>query len=283
MAARLPHASQPPHSAHLAHAHPRVQPARAHTHQHSACAQATHAPPPPHPQKIGSGGTGKLTTWEGGHRVPGIASWPGRIPAGTVTNALASTLDLVPTVASIVGFPLPTDRVYDGVDLSPVLFATPSDAPHRGVGVWRDSPDLVSAAAGAVPYSGASAGAAAGPLLGGHTMLFHPDTRNGNITAVRMGQYKAMFEAIPALPCNGSSSGRAVFDPPIIFDLSADPAESTPLSPPPPGLVAQFRTAFAAMWTNITSTMQSTPDYSGGGTAASPCCNGDHVVCRCTG
>ncbi|MCP5117303.1 MAG: sulfatase-like hydrolase/transferase, partial [bacterium] len=41
---------------------------------------------------------GKGTTWEGGHRVPFLARWPGRIPAGTVTDELATSMDLLPTL-----------------------------------------------------------------------------------------------------------------------------------------------------------------------------------------
>ena len=40
----------------------------------------------------------KATDWEGGHRVPSIAVWPGRIAAGTETDQLASTLDVMPTL-----------------------------------------------------------------------------------------------------------------------------------------------------------------------------------------
>jgi arylsulfatase A-like enzyme len=59
----------------------------------------------------------KGTSWEGGTRVPFIARWPGRIPAGSVSSDLARTLDLLPTVARLVGRPLPSNRVLDGQDM----------------------------------------------------------------------------------------------------------------------------------------------------------------------
>ncbi|MBN1418095.1 MAG: sulfatase [Planctomycetes bacterium] len=65
---------------------------------------------------------GKGSTWEGGMRVPGIAWWPGRIRAGIISQAAASTLDLLPTILRIAGAPVPSDRVLDGRDLSGVLF-----------------------------------------------------------------------------------------------------------------------------------------------------------------
>ncbi len=63
---------------------------------------------------------GKGTTWEGGHRVPTIFWWPGKLKTGVVT-AMGSTLDLLPTVTTLVGGKLPAERTLDGVDLSPVL------------------------------------------------------------------------------------------------------------------------------------------------------------------
>jgi len=59
----------------------------------------------------------KGTSWEGGTRVPFIARWPGRIPAGSVSSDLARTLDLLPTVARIAGRPLPENRAIDGQDI----------------------------------------------------------------------------------------------------------------------------------------------------------------------
>ena len=63
----------------------------------------------------------KGTLWEGGHRVPAIAYWPGKIRPGTVTDQTAMTMDLLPTMAAVAGAPLPSGLTPDGVDLSPVL------------------------------------------------------------------------------------------------------------------------------------------------------------------
>jgi len=64
---------------------------------------------------------GKMTTFEGGHRVPTIFWSPMRIPMNSETNALASTIDLLPTLAALTGAPLPTDRIIDGIDISALL------------------------------------------------------------------------------------------------------------------------------------------------------------------
>ncbi len=59
----------------------------------------------------------KGSLWEGGHRVPAIASWPGKIEAGQVTHELAISLDLFPTVLEIAETPVPDDRSIDGISL----------------------------------------------------------------------------------------------------------------------------------------------------------------------
>ncbi len=67
---------------------------------------------------------GKGSTWEGGMREPAIAWWPGRIAGGVVSRELACTMDLFTTSLKLAGAAIPADRVIDGVDLAPILFAT---------------------------------------------------------------------------------------------------------------------------------------------------------------
>lgn len=64
------------------------------------------------------GGKGNL--WEGGVHVPFIARWPGVIPAGTTTDALLSSLELMPTFATVADTWTP-DAIMDGFDMLPVL------------------------------------------------------------------------------------------------------------------------------------------------------------------
>jgi arylsulfatase A-like enzyme len=59
----------------------------------------------------------KGTSWEGGTRVPFLVRWPGRIPAGSVSSGLARTLDILPTIAGIVGAKVPAGRTIDGQDI----------------------------------------------------------------------------------------------------------------------------------------------------------------------
>jgi arylsulfatase A-like enzyme len=86
---------------------------------------------------------GKTTSWEGGTRVPFIARWPGHIPAGQVSGDMAMTIDLLPTLAKLIGAQLP-DHKIDGLDIWPLLAGQPgAKNPHEayffyGVpfGVW---------------------------------------------------------------------------------------------------------------------------------------------------
>jgi len=69
---------------------------------------------------------GKHTIFEGGFRVPCLMRWPGQIPAGAVNDVMISTMDILPTVAGVVGKQLPTDRVIDGHDILSVIQDKPS-------------------------------------------------------------------------------------------------------------------------------------------------------------
>jgi arylsulfatase A-like enzyme len=63
----------------------------------------------------------KGSTWEGGMRVPCIASWPGHIPEKRVNHAIFSSIDLFPTFARLTGYQMPDDRIIDGVDQTDLL------------------------------------------------------------------------------------------------------------------------------------------------------------------
>lgn len=82
-----------------------------------------------------AGSTGGLReakggTFEGGLRVPCLVRWPGRVPAGQVCNQLASTIDLLPTLARHTGATLP-NRQLDGVDLTDLWMGNASAQPRR--------------------------------------------------------------------------------------------------------------------------------------------------------
>ena len=61
--------------------------------------------------------SGKVSTFEGGVRVPTILWGPGRVPVGKTCDKLAGTLDILPTFAALAGAAPPRDRVIDGEDI----------------------------------------------------------------------------------------------------------------------------------------------------------------------
>ncbi len=63
----------------------------------------------------------KGTLWEGGHRVPAVARYPGRIKAGSVTDQLALTIDVMSTVLDFADVPSTASLKLDGTSLVPVL------------------------------------------------------------------------------------------------------------------------------------------------------------------
>ena len=63
----------------------------------------------------------KYMTLEGGHRVPAMIRWPGRIPQNQRSDEMVSAMDIFPTIAAAVGVALPDDRKIDGYNLLPLL------------------------------------------------------------------------------------------------------------------------------------------------------------------
>ncbi|KAJ4924167.1 hypothetical protein JOQ06_000407 [Pogonophryne albipinna] len=151
---------------------------------------------------------GKSTNWEGGIRVPGILRWPGNIPAGREVDEPTSNMDLFPTVVKLSGASGPEDRVIDGHDLMDLLQGRVDRSKHE--------------------------------------FLFH--YCNAYLNAVRWhpqnssSVWKAFYFTPNFYPENGTACfhTHACFctpgfvtyhDPPLLFDLSRDQSESTPLTP----------------------------------------------------
>ena len=66
----------------------------------------------------------KRDAWEGGHRVPFIARWPGKFPQGLVTDQMTNTTDIFATLASVVGYKLKDEDATDSYDMLPALLGT---------------------------------------------------------------------------------------------------------------------------------------------------------------
>jgi arylsulfatase len=158
---------------------------------------------------------GKLTTWEGGVREPFIAWGPGKVPAGVVTNAFVTGMDLFPTFVKLAGLEMPADRTYDGQDIAQELF---QNGPGREplFFYYRNSP-------------------------GG------PYDREEQLQAVRKGRWKlhiaVSYRRQPPYPGEG--------DPPLLFDVQEDISERRNAAKRYPeivrdllGLIEQHRASF---------------------------------------
>ncbi|MFN7733919.1 MAG: sulfatase-like hydrolase/transferase [Pirellula sp.] len=158
---------------------------------------------------------------EGGHRVPFFLSWPGRIPSQHVENRLTSSLDLVPTIATIAGVKrAPDAKPLDGVDLLPFLEGARTDSPHAQL-FWRAAANyavrdgqwklIVINRAPVEQFLQVDRGDGAGLLRGGpyqgisplgqHTLLFDLDSDPGeskNLAAEhpeKVKQLQAQYDA----------------------------------------------------------------------------------------
>lgn len=91
---------------------------------------------------------GKGTCWDGGVRVPFIARWPGKIPKASVCAESAMTIDILPTVAKLIGAELPKHKI-DGLDIWPLLSGNPkAKNPHDAYFFYYEDNQLQSVMSG---------------------------------------------------------------------------------------------------------------------------------------
>ena len=95
----------------------------------------------------------KWSLFEGGIRVPFAVQWTGRLPGGIAYDQPVSALDIVPTVAAATGVPLPTDRVYDGLNVIPYLAREQVASPRTLFWRWFDLGASGPPGSGATTYA----------------------------------------------------------------------------------------------------------------------------------
>ena len=87
----------------------------------------------------------KRSLFEGGTRVPGILSWPDKLPKGLVVDTLACTSDFVPTIAHWLDLDAPEKRTLDGINLAPLIGqAITGEQPLRGKAIGFESARLAT-------------------------------------------------------------------------------------------------------------------------------------------
>lgn len=98
---------------------------------------------------IGAGGSnkpfrgGKFSNYEGGHRVPAVAWWPGKIKVGTTTDATTMAMDLLPTIMEFADISVPGTRRLDGTSMAQLMLKQ-ADFPDRKL-FWGYEPKLGTA------------------------------------------------------------------------------------------------------------------------------------------
>jgi putative heme-binding domain-containing protein len=143
----------------------------------------------------------KGSTWEGGVRVPTIARWPGRIPAGTSCDAVTGTIDLLPTFVSLAGGTVPAEPVIDGRDISGLLLGTTTESPREA----------------------------------------HYYVTGNELQAVRQGRWKLAVAGQPDGMSRKGAKLPASLAAPRLYDLEADLGETTDVGAANPEVVERLR------------------------------------------
>ena len=167
----------------------------------------------------------KFGAWEGGHRVPFIARWPGQILAGTVSDALVSNVDLLGTLAALVGRPLAPGEGPDSFNLLPALTGTPSTPVREHLVISPFSQEHLSIRRGRWMYIPAQGeGGFGGTEIGQHAFA-------GAAATKLTGQVNSDIE-------NGAIRSDA---PPVqLYDLEADPSQTVNVYEQHPDVAAEL-------------------------------------------
>jgi arylsulfatase A len=143
--------------------------------------------------------TGLGSVWEANLRMPALVRWSGVVPAATTTMEMVSTLDVIPTLLSMLGKEKPPG--LDGIDVSRLWRDPTIMLKERALFFWRD-------------------GFRDGPLPSPYGRF--------DVAAVKLGRIKAWFWTKSA---HYNNDTEVHHDPPLLFDVITDPAEAFPLDP----------------------------------------------------
>lgn len=152
----------------------------------------------------------KRDNWEGGHRVPFIACWPGKIPANQTSSQTICLTDLMATFAEIIGYSLPDDAAEDSFNLLPALLDPDLEKPIREYTLHQ----TISLALA---------------IRKGHWKLLNHKGSGGNRYDRGPMKAFAIADTDPAAPGQ-------------LYDLSADPGETTNVWSKYPDVVTELTT-----------------------------------------
>lgn len=168
----------------------------------------------------------KFGAWEGGHRVPFIARWPGKIPAGTVSDELLSNVDILATLAAFVEQPLAEDEGPDSYNMLPALTGSPKEPIRDYLVISPSQKTHISIRKGKWMYIPAQGeGGFGGTKIGEHTL-------GGAAAHLLTGQVNSDVE-------NGKIKADA--PPAQLYDLESDPTQRKNLYNEYPKIVEELR------------------------------------------
>jgi len=170
----------------------------------------------------------KFGAWEGGHRVPFIVRWPGRVPAGSTSTALVSQIDLITTFAAAAGAVVPPDAVVDGVNQLAEFTGTATSPARTELLISPNSPRHLT-------------------LRQGRWLLI-PARDEGGFQGKKPGDHLlggAAAQQLTGLVNSDVIAGQIRADaPPIqLYDLAADPRQTTNLAERQPEVVERMLAA----------------------------------------
>ncbi|MFH1716283.1 MAG: sulfatase [Planctomycetota bacterium] len=184
----------------------------------------------------------KGRTWEGGLRVPMIARWPGRIPAGLINDSPAGTIDIMPTILNAAGVDIPRDRIIDGRDIWPLLTSADAGSPHEAL-FGMQGPNLMTVRSGKWKLHVRSPGGM--PKFNDRNWA---DPRGPDGVTIIAPYEQARPSAYPGV------TGGDGPQPMMLFDLEADPAEQHDLSTQHPDIVDRLKAIYE-------KTLAQVPDF----------------------
>ena len=179
----------------------------------------------------------KGTTWEGGLRVPMIARWPGKLPAGRTVNVPCGTIDIFPTVLAAAGIAPPKDVKLDGVDLMPWLAGSAAKErdPHEAL-FGQSGQQLRCVRSGRWKLHVRTPGPAKAVK---DAKWIDPRAPDGVTLLAPYEQYRP--SDFPGAT-SGDEPGEM-----MLFDLAADPSEQRNVAGKHPDTVRQLKALFDAM------------------------------------
>lgn len=198
----------------------------------------------------------KASSFEGGMRVPMIARWTGKIPAGRSCGEIAGVIDMLPTICGIAGVPVPEDRTLDGRDIWPLMTDANAKTPHEAI-------FTMSGAALATIRSGQWKLHVRQPALGPPYM---DETVAGGWVDPRGPDgvtLLAQFEQSNPSHYPGLRGGDAAV-PGMLFDLANDPGEQKNVAAQNPDVVTRLQAMFDKLNAEVPE-IQRAERHGGGG------------------